>query len=196
MIYYTLSALGHQWAEDEAPNPSKYRSVLGALAELVTHNDVPRTISQISHLLDASIEKVEKGINFLIEKGYIIEAKPKLETHDRRRLPTIEELAEVEARHQVNQKKYFEGENGQAALDRYWKEGKGVLVAKKYRESEKGRMAQKLYRLRRRLQDYEICLEEHPERLGALKSSIEIAKKKVTEAEAEAAAERTEEANE
>lgn len=180
MVYYTLGKQGHAWLEDEAPPPHKYSKVLAALAELIQDNDVPRTASQLTHILSSSESEVEKGLKYLEREEYVEEAVPPTpKTGARLRIPSIEKLAESEARRQLAQERYFHSDKGQEALRRYWN-GKGKQVRGKYWKGDKGKLAQKIWRLKRRVFELEAFVGKGGD--GGAKEKLEDAKNRLNEA--------------
>ena len=184
MIYYTLSKLGKAWLDDEAPNPSKYRSVLAGLAELVseTNGDVPYGVIQIAHVANTTEEVTAAGLDYLIKNGYVsASSPPRPAKAERLRLPTIQELAAAEERRLQSQQQYMQSDKGKAAVSRYWHGEKGSNVRKAFWSSEKGKLAQRRWRLKRRMQELIAARDTHPEAKAKINQLVEKVKAEMIE---------------
>lgn len=182
--YYTLSKLGKAWLDDQAKPPAKYSKVLAALAELITDSDVPRTPEQVTHLLRTPVDQTQAGLQYLTSQGYTAKARPPQPSSKgevaKIKLRTIEQLAEAEARAQLAQQKYNRSDKGRLAHYKYEFSDRGQAKNAKYwSDPKKGRLVQKRYRLRIRLQQLQSHLDKHPELKDLIQPDIDKAQKEL-----------------
>ena len=183
MNYYTLTARGKAWTNDEAPNPLKHKNVLTSLAELLEENDVPRAAVQIARNISLEEDPTEQSLKYLARAGYVKHTKlpqpsEKTETPKLRVRP-IEELVAAELRTTESQKKYTKSPKGKLVHSRYEESDKGRTKNIKYRHSVKGKLVHKVYRLRRRLRELTNFLAAHPEKESEIRPLITEAETKL-----------------
>lgn len=184
--YYTLSAKGRTWLDKGTPSPAKHLKVFSSLAGLILDNDVPRTAEQVAHAAEVDVEHSVAGLEYLIAAGFVKHgALPKPSDRGetaKPRIRPVEEIVASEERAALARKRYIDSPKGKQAHQKYEDSPKGKLKNYKYwSDPEKGRLVQKRYRLRRRLDELQAHLEKHPELKGLIQPDIDKAQRRLDE---------------
>lgn len=184
-IYYTLTSKGRAWLADEAPPPAKYSKALAALAELISDNDVPYTAEQVGALIGIPQAQAPEALSHLAQAGYVkTTTPPKLTSSGgvaKIRIRSIEDLAAAEARADEARKRYARSVKGRAAHYKYEKEKGKPKNVRYWSDPNKGRLVQKRYRLRRRIQELSEFLEKHPDQKAVIQPLIDQAVQKLNQ---------------
>lgn len=165
MTYYTLGSIGREWLEGEGKAPYKYKRLFTSVTELLKKHNEPQSLDKIAHTAHIPDTEASEGLRYLTREGYITKATvtspkqvapttPRPDEGPRIRTPSIEKLVESEARHKLSQERYLHSTKGQDALRKYWGD-KGKVVRERYWKGNKGKLAQKVWRLKRRVSELE-----------------------------------------